>query len=164
MVSSRTSSVISPSLVCWLFALQPMASWPQNGCHSSKYLTSQLCLKSERTILSRGEGKVRKKETISHYFHILWRSKMSSRSASVDFTRSHWPELSPRTSLKSRALRLGFFCFSLAALGLRCCAGSLSLQLLFSCSAWASHCGGFSCWAAWCLGYLGLISCCAWAQ
>ena len=118
MVSSRAFNlhhVTSPSLAGWLFVFQPMASWSHNGCCSSKYLTSQLCLKSERTMPSRGEGKVRKKnerdrekETISHYFHILWRSKIFSQSCSADFTWSHWPELSNMTPLKSRALCLGF--------------------------------------------------------
>ena len=58
---------------------------------------------------------------------------------------------------------LAFFFFFLAVLGPHCCAGFLSLHLLFSCSAWASQCGGFSC-GAWYLGYLGFISCCTWAQ
>ena len=69
MVSSHTSNlhhITSPSLLRWLFVLQPMASWSQDGCCSSKHLTSQLCLKSERTIPSRGEGKVRKKNELSH--------------------------------------------------------------------------------------------------
>ena len=50
------------------------------------------------------------------------------------------------------------------------CAGSLLLCRLFSscgnqgllssCSTWASHCSGISCWAAWALGCMGFIMLC----
>ena len=36
--------------------------------------------------------------------------------------------------------------------------------LLFSCSAWASHCGCFSCWGIWTLWHVGFSSCSTWAQ
>ena len=39
------------------------------------------------------------------------------------------------------------------------CAGSSWLYRFFSsCSAWASHCGGFSCCGAWALGLVGFSS------
>ena len=63
-----------------------------------------------------------------------------------------------------------------------CCAGSSLLcglfsscskwGLLSSCIAWASHCGGFSCWGVWTVGHAtvepvvaacGLSSCGSWA-
>lgn len=117
MVSPRGFSlhhVTSPSLVCWLFVLQPMASWSPNGCDSSRYFTSQQCLKLEGKTPSKGEEKwerkmrERKKETLSYYFHILWKSKIFSQSSSADFTWSHWPELGHMTPLRSRDLCLGF--------------------------------------------------------
>ena len=169
MVSSHTSNlhhITSPSLVRWLFVLHPMASWSQNGCCRSKYLTSQLCLKSERTIPSRGEGKVRKKNKLSHIIFTFYEgAKYLPRVPqliSADLIGQNWVTGHPWNQGLS-VLAFLFF-FSLAVLGLHCCAGFLFFQLLFSCSACASHCGGFSCCGAWCLGYLGFISCCTWAQ
>lgn len=63
----------------------------------------------------------------------------------------------------------------LAALGLRCstqalCCFPWSLSgcgkqgLLFSCGAWASYCGGFSCCGAQAPGCEGFSSCSTWAQ
>ena len=37
-------------------------------------------------------------------------------------------------------------------------------ELLFSCGAWVSHCGGFSCCGALSLGCLGFRSCSTWTQ
>ena len=37
-------------------------------------------------------------------------------------------------------------------------------QLLSSCGAQASHCGGFSCWGARALEHSGVRSCSTWAQ
>jgi len=34
---------------------------------------------------------------------------------------------------------------------------------LLCCSAWASHCSGFSCCRAWALGHAGFSSCSSWA-
>ena len=65
------------------------------------------------------------------------------------------------------------FCFVLAALGLLCCAWAFSScgeRGLLCCSAWTSHCSGFSCCGAWVLGAQAsvvtarrLSSCNAWA-
>ena len=56
----------------------------------------------------------------------------------------------------------------LAALGLRCYARAFSSSgergLLFHCSAWASHCGGFSCCGARALGHAGFSTCGTGAQ
>ena len=52
----------------------------------------------------------------------------------------------------------------LAMLGLRCCVQASSRcgawGLLSSCSAWASHCGSFSCCRTWALGSVGWIIVC----
>ena len=49
----------------------------------------------------------------------------------------------------------------LAALGLHCCTQAFSSYgkrgLSSSCSAWASHCGVFSCCRAQALGHVGLV-------
>ena len=53
--------------------------------------------------------------------------------------------------------------FFWSELGLCCCAWAFSnfgeQWLLSSCSAWASHCGGFSCCRAGALGHVGFSSC-----
>ena len=58
-----------------------------------------------------------------------------------------------------------FVCFVLTVLGLRCFMGfspvEVSGRLLSGCSAWATHCSGFSC-GAQALEYK-LNSCGAWA-
>ena len=60
------------------------------------------------------------------------------------------------------------FCLFLAVLGLRCCTWAFSScdeqGLLSSCSAWASHCGGFSCCGARALGHAVVSGCGTWAQ
>ena len=56
----------------------------------------------------------------------------------------------------------------LAALGLCCCAWAFSscceLGATLRCSAWASHCSGFSCCGAQALEHAGFSSCGTWAQ
>ena len=53
-------------------------------------------------------------------------------------------------------------------LGLCCCTWAFSScdeqGLLSSCSAWASHCGGFSCCGARALGHAVVSGCGTWAQ
>ena len=55
----------------------------------------------------------------------------------------------------------------LAVLGLYCCTWTISRfgeqGLLSSCSAWASHCSGFSCCRAQALGCMTFSSCGSWA-
>ena len=46
----------------------------------------------------------------------------------------------------------------LCRLFLCCCKPLAAAQLLSSCSAWASHCGGFLCCRAWLLGCTGFSS------
>ena len=69
-------------------------------------------------------------------------------------------------------LTISFFFFNfiylfLAVLGLHCCTQTFSScndqGLLPSCSAWASHCGGFSCCGAGALGCTGFRICNSWA-
>lgn len=56
-----------------------------------------------------------------------------------------------------------YLLFILAVLGLCCCTRALSScdeqGLHSSCSAWPSHCGGYSCCAAWALGSAGSLPC-----
>ena len=71
----------------------------------------------------------------------------------------------------SHAMTLSFFPFLmfiysfyfLSVLGLHCCAGFSLLggesRLLSSCGVKASHCGGFSCCAAWAVECMGFSSC-----
>ena len=57
---------------------------------------------------------------------------------------------------------LGFF-FFFKYLFIFGCTGSFLLHigfLLFSCRAWASHCGGFSCCRAWALGPGSVVVAC----
>ena len=53
-------------------------------------------------------------------------------------------------------------------LGLHCCILGFSIcgrqEVFPSCSVGASLCGGFSCFGAQILGYVGFSSCCTWAQ
>ena len=89
---------------------------------------------------------------------------MSSRFAGLHVDHMpFWSHLPSAQASQWLRLHISFFFFLvififlfLAALGLRCCARALSscgeLGATLRCSAWASHCGGFSCCGARALG------------
>ena len=59
----------------------------------------------------------------------------------------------------------GYFFFLRIYLFIPDCVGSsLPHELFSSCSPWAAHCRGFSCWGARALGHAGFSVCSTWLQ
>ena len=118
-----------------------------------------------------GPLKVLKRLSEIIYSRLLFLQKKPWIFFFFSFFQKFWLIPNHPKLLKEVRLEPKFFYFSylfLGMLGLCCCAQAFSSygmwRLLSRCSAWASHCGSFSCCKARALWCMDLSSCGTWAQ